>query len=412
MAIQFLPMAKPGEGVSTLLDFSPVAGAINDVRKSSEAAQRQNDLVSIGQVALGKGYGAASKKALELGDVGTAMDLNKQSQMDRDRQIKLLGGVAQAAKYEKDPQRRALLWQTGLKRAGINPADLDPEELDPMTGPDAFIAAAGMAQDPRESQLMDLKIAGAQTDLAKARRPERPDIKEVDGRLVQVGPDGARVVYESPNAGNTKLKDALEKEQFKIDLKTVNEYRQGSDNASDVLGSLDELEAARAETGREGPMLGWLPNVTPSAQRVDSAAENVRLGFVQKTKGAVSDAEMRVFGNATPTMSMSDAAAQPIITGMRLANQRVQERSNFYDLWLRTRGSLQGAQEAWKRFTDENPILQRDPKTKQFVPRPENVGGWQKYFDGSATASPQRQQGKAPGRPPIDVGDGFSVEVQ
>jgi hypothetical protein len=289
----------------------------------------------------------------------------------------------------------------------------EPDDLDPIAGPAKFAAVyGGQVQDPMDAKIKQADLAYKQAMTAKAQRGDAPEYKEVDGRLIQLGADGPKVVYEAPNAGRTKLDDALQKEQFKIDLKTSNEYRQASDNAGDVLGSLDELQAARDETTREGPILGMLPNVSGPAQRVESTAENVRLGFVQKTKGAVSDAEMRVFGQATPNMSMRDDAAAPIITGMRLANQRVQERANFFDAWMRSRGSLEGAQDAWKRFTDEKPIIARDPKTNKFVPQPQNVSSWKPYFDGSAAArQPVQTQQAAPTGKRFDFGDGFEVEV-
>ena len=165
MAIQFQRLTMPGEGVSSLLDFAPLAGAIEGYGQSEKARL-------IGQAAQTGGNTAAAQEALKQGNLEAgalyqnAADKDKdRAQADKDRQIKMLGGVAQAAKYEQDPARRALIWQTGLKRAGINPADLDPDELDPMTGPDVFLGASGKAEDPRESQLMDLKIAQANKNL-------------------------------------------------------------------------------------------------------------------------------------------------------------------------------------------------------------------------------------------------------
>jgi len=167
------------------------------------------------------------------------------------------------------------------------------------------------------------------------------------------------------------------------------------------------LKTARAGTSAEGPILGLLPNVSPSAQAVESAAERVRLGFVGKTKGAVSDAEMKIFGRATPNMSMSDEAAEPIITAMELAGKRTQERAVFFDQWVRSKGSLAGAQDAWNRFTREKPIISESGG--KFVPHPENVDAWKDYFGNQpqvegpdpAAALQQRQ-----GQPFVDA-DGW-----
>jgi hypothetical protein len=169
MAIQFQRLITPGEGVSTLMDFAPLAGAVNDGITGYYDNKRRTAIGAAAQ----QGNAAAAQEALKQGELDTGAQYQRLAQQDtdratqaKDRQVKMLGGIAQAAKFEKDPARRALLWNTGLKRAGVNPADLDPDELDPMTGPDVFLAASGMAQDPRESQLMDLKIAQANKTLA------------------------------------------------------------------------------------------------------------------------------------------------------------------------------------------------------------------------------------------------------
>jgi hypothetical protein len=165
MAIQFQRLITPGKGVSTLMDFAPLAGAVNDGITGYYDNKRRTAIGAAAQ----QGNAAAAQEALRQGELDTGAQYQRLAQQDtdratqaKDRQVKMLGGIAQAAKFEQDPARRALLWNTGLKRAGVNPADLDPDELDPMTGPDVFLAASGMAQDPRESQFMDLKMQEAQ----------------------------------------------------------------------------------------------------------------------------------------------------------------------------------------------------------------------------------------------------------
>lgn len=370
MASNYFSIAAPRVGRNSLMDFSPVGNALDDYGRARERDMERSRLEEAQKYQRGR----------------DAMQDKRQATADERQQAEWIGKQSAAVDRMQPGPQRAAGWQSILARHP-NRASLPPEYLDPMKGPALVAAEAGLYRDPREDRLSDIQLRKAEVELANAQRPKAPERLEVNGRIVERGPNGWKEVYAAPEAGDSKLSDNIRKEQNKIDLKTVNEYRQGADNASDVLGALDELEAARDETTKEGPILGFLPNVSGPAQRVQSASENVRLGFVQKTKGAVSDAEMRVFGQATPNMSMRDEAAGPIITGMRLANQRVQERANFFDSWMRSRGSLEGAQEAWKRFTEQKPILERDPKTNKFVPRPENVKAWREFFDGTATAT-------------------------
>ena len=180
--------------------------------------------------------------------------------------------------------------------------------------------------------------------------------------------------------------DAQDKALAKTDVKRVENYQTDSDSAQSLLGDLNSLKAARAETEQEGPVMGRMMGFTDAGQRINSIAESVRLGFTSKTKGAISDSEMAMFGRATPGLLMSDDAAAPVIDGMQMASQRQIEKALFYDEWLRAKKSLQGADRAWTRFINEKPIISQD-KTGKFALHPENVDAWRDYFDGGAAPS-------------------------
>lgn len=179
MAIQFMQMPTIGGNVSTLLDFAPLVQGLQNYQRGSELAQRQRDLTKIGDTYANEGAGAAGTQALRMGDLDAGMAFNKQAQADKDRQLKILGAGAQAVLYEQDPVRGQAIWNRVIKAAGVNANEADPEELDYRTGPKMFLAASGMAQDPRESRLLDLKIKAAELDNANAGRGKAPDLQEV-----------------------------------------------------------------------------------------------------------------------------------------------------------------------------------------------------------------------------------------
>lgn len=184
-----------------------------------------------------------------------------------------------------------------------------------------------------------------------------------------------------PNKSTTP--DILTREQTKADVKRVGEMNDASMGAESLIGDLAQLKAARAETSAEGPWTGPVASYFSSAaERVNSLAENVRLSMVAKTKGAVSDAEMRIFGLATPGMGMRDDAADQVIQGMELAAQRVQERAKFFDQWLRSKGSLDGAMQAWGKFVQDKPIIS-EGKGGKYTFNPSNVDAWRDYMGGA-----------------------------
>lgn len=254
---------------------------------------------------------------------------------------------------------------------------VDKHNLDP-------VQAQAVAQDP-ELLRKYLAPGGAQGNFAG------PDAyKVVDGRLVQITPQGPQDV--TPERSRPKIQDRIDQEQFKSDVKTVDRYVEGADNANDLLNKLGRLKIARDRTTREGPLSNMLPSYSPEAQAVDSASTEIQLEFTKQTKGAITEREMSLFAGATPGWQMTDAAAGPVIQAMELAAERTKEKAAFYDAWLRTHQSLKGAQNAWNAFIEDKPIIQQDANGRLQL-APENLGSWQDYLAGA----PQRAGGQLDG---------------
>jgi hypothetical protein len=281
-----------------------------------------------------------------------------------------------------------------LEKAGV---ENRLKSLEPTKPTDDMREYEYAQQKGFKGSFTDFKMLGRKDQTAQA--PTISEIYDSDGRAQKVWWNPATSKYEPIGGSKSNpLDSALGRAQATADVKRVKEYQDSSDGAEELRGNLAELRSARdaatkAGTWR-GPAYSALPNWSDEAQRVTSSAENVRLGFVNKTKGAVSDAEMKIFGNATPGIDMSDEAATPIIDGMDLAAQRTQERGLFFDTWLRTHKSLDGAGEAWKRYVDQNPIIRQDEKGG-FVLAPENVGNWRQKTPELAGAGQRAASGPA-----------------
>jgi hypothetical protein len=269
------------------------------------------------------------------------------------------------------------------------------------------VQAQAVAQDP-ELLRKYLQPGGTQGAFTG------PDAyKVVDGRLVQLTAEGPQDV--TPERPRTKLQDRIDQEQFKADVKSVDRYIQDADSANDLLNKLGRLKIARDQTGREGPISNILPSYSAEAQQVDSASTEIQLEFTKQTKGAITEREMSLFAGATPGWQMTDEAAGPVIQAMELAAQRTKEKAAFYDAWLRTHSSLNGAQNAWNAFMNDKPIIQKDQSGRLQL-APENLGAWQAYL-GGARPSGQLDGSALQGRgtKPMVGGagaDGFKVEFE
>jgi hypothetical protein len=253
----------------------------------------------------------------------------------------------------------------------------------------------------------------------KDGRPQRALVNKRTGAYTPIGAPG--IAKQDPVEMLARREDYKEQADLrKADGKRIAELNEQADAARGQLDNVRNLRIARDGVSYEGGYLSgprtWLgknlPDVLPGnglplipsqeeagrAESVESLAENVRLGFVEKTKGAVSDSEMRIFGAATPGMQMTDAGAQTIMDGMQAAADRTVERAKFYEAYRGQNKTLSGAQEAWDSYVAKNPIITADGKGG-FAVNKGNVGNWRAYVGGEPQAAQTGGQGQGQAGP-------------
>jgi hypothetical protein len=136
----------------------------------------------------------------------------RQDETFKQQNLERLGKSAFAFSQLPPEQRDPQTWGRMVK--GMQSYDpsigTDPDDLDPIAGPAKFAAVyGGQVRDPREDKLMDLKLQGAQLDIAKARQGPKPEYREVNGKIVELGPNGPREVYSSPDPVTEMLMQRL-----------------------------------------------------------------------------------------------------------------------------------------------------------------------------------------------------------
>jgi hypothetical protein len=189
MARNFFSLAAPNPG-NQQIDFSPVGNAL-------EAYGRQKNY---------QGEVARQKEQQQYQRGRDQMQDQRVAKADSRNDAEWYGKAAMAVDQLQGPQRQAA-WQRIIARHGAD--GLTPEEMDPITGPKLLMAQAGQYRDPREDKLMDLKLQGAQLDIAKARQGPKPEYREVNGKIVELGPNGPREVYSSPDPVTEMLMQRL-----------------------------------------------------------------------------------------------------------------------------------------------------------------------------------------------------------
>jgi hypothetical protein len=266
-------------------------------------------------------------------------------------------------------------------------------------------------------------------------RPQKALFNKRTGQTSPIGSPG--VAKQDPVDMLARREDYREQADIrKADSKRIAELNEQADAARGQLDNVRNLRIARDGVGYEGGFLStprtWLgknlPDVLPGnglpfipsqeeagrAESVESLAENVRLGFVEKTKGAVSDSEMRIFGNATPGMQMTDAGAKTVMDGMQAAAARTVERAKFYEAYRGQNKTLSGAQEAWDSYVAKNPIITEDGRGG-FKVNMDNVGNWRSYVGGEPQpAAAPAATPAVPAAPasvaPAPKGSGWSIK--
>lgn len=219
----------------------------------------------------------------------------------------------------------------------------------------------------------------------------RKVLRTKDGRLIPVG-----------GLKRDNATAALSKAQQTANIKRVESYKNDADTSREIMTQLATLKELRKDVGYEGmplaPMIakvfGWTGLFSGGAgAALAPSAATLQLGFTNMTKGAISDAEMGLFASATPGIEMNDEAAGNVMTAMEAGAKRVQERSKFYEKWLKVNnGDLVGAQEAWDNYVATNPIIAKD--VKGIKVNPKNIANWQDYVTTG---------GEAPPAPPVST---------
>jgi hypothetical protein len=279
--------------------------------------------------------------------------------------------------------------------------------LVPRFGEEAARAAMGnpeILKHMLSPKALDMDVAEVYDDQG---RPQKVVVNKQSGQTTPIGGPGVAKVDPIEMLGRRE-EFREQADARKADAKRMAELKGAADDARQQIDDVRNLGIARQGVGYEGgfatglrTQLGkWLPD-TPSwapglplipsreeagrAESVEALSENVRLGFVQKTKGAVSDSEMRIFGMATPGMQMTDAGARTVMEGMDAAAARTVERAKFAEAWRRERGSLEGADEAWDSYVARNPIIMPDGRGG-FTVNKANIGNWRNFMGGGQQA--------------------------
>lgn len=196
----------------------------------------------------------------------------------------------------------------------------------------------------------------------------------------------------------TRNPSQLTKKLSDADAKLIEGYREAAVAADDLGATIDGLEMTIGNVGYTGPggelygkvddLVGVLPGDSGSRGAVRSQSMEAQLSMTAKTKGAITDREMGMFKAAVPSLEQTAEGNQQIIAAMRAATNRVKTRAYFMEEYATANGSLNGAQQAWDQYMNDNPILGQNDDGSLVV---FEEADWTPYLTGEPVERQERQ---------------------
>lgn len=112
----------------------------------------------------------------------------------------------------------------------------------------------------------------------------------------------------------------------------------------------------------------------------------------QGMPGAASDRDVAMFRGATVGLEKPKEANKNIATGLKAAAQNRVDRANFLADYVTDRGHDRGADTAWKKYLDANPIFDQDAERGSYQLNPNRMG----YQDWTSSGGKPNRRGKGP----------------
>lgn len=164
--------------------------------------------------------------------------------------------------------------------------------------------------------------------------------------------------------------------------------RERARTAEDLSGLATRLETLQPDVGYTGPggqayglvdsiLMDALPGSSGARGAFNSAATEAQLTFTERTKGAITEQEMALFKKAVPGLGQTPEANREIARMLKAGAERTRTRARFMEAYAGRRGTLQGAEDAWNAYMQENPIITRDGEAVKVAPE----GNWSSYLD-------------------------------
>jgi len=359
--------------VSGGVDFAPLANLGNIYNKARQDEANKAAIAAFQQTGdtralMGSGDMSLIKLGTELEQQKAAQAFREKSHADTvSYQNRTLDNTVANQNRSYDLQKQT------ADRANLN----QPYQPNPAV-PGGVIPTPGNQQtDPVEQE----RIAGVKLQATLEHRKRAAK----EAGYVEGSPEYQAYVL----TGKEPQLSAFGKKLAGEDAERLTEYTKGADSAGEGLATLDYIEALR-DQAYTGPLMGSAASAVGHGATVamDDASKKLALEVSQKMKGSLSDKDIPFVMSQVPGIRQGGEAGKTASDIMRGAFERGKQRGAFFRSWAEANNNLNGADEAWQRYIDENPLTTADPKAlggRRF--NPEYNRNFSSYLRGKTTTS-------------------------
>jgi hypothetical protein len=314
--------------------------------------------------------------------------------------------AAGASPYATDSQLthlRQMAAQPGYAASERASADLNARRAEERqrVAQENKVKMLGSLGDTAAKTGMDVRQLASMVGVDLGQAPGQADDRGVLGAQAGLPPPPPQANAGLSRALREKLQLAAAKSQDKR-IAGMEEHQGTMDATEQQVNRFLERNAA-TPTGGAYSIPGVKQGLTmfsPARQEMEAiTAQMVPVVGRQGLPGAASNLDVQMFKQAVPGQDKSLEANMAIGNAIIQQAQRGREHTDYLRTYADTYGSLTGADAAWQKYANDNPIF--DPQAAAAGKTKLNAGrkSWAEYFAGQRGTTPAAAP--AAGRPPL-----------
>lgn len=208
---------------------------------------------------------------------------------------------------------------------------------------------------------------------------------------------GVPAAPPDPLAGlSRKAREQYQTKMYQAGDKQVSAAEQEARDVQQLAQDAKRFKDLNEKTST-GPVSGSAPIAwarklgNADLQEMESISNKLVPQMRQPGSGSTSDFDAKMFAKGTIGIDKDKKANDAIALGMIAKSKLNQDRADFMRAYLEGNGTLRGADQAWTKYTNANPIF--DPANEHTPSINANRIHWRQFFSGNqADSQPQGQQ--------------------